>query len=74
LPGNVEAVKVWGESRTQVLVGVGGLIDINTLAIKMTMDLYEVRDQKTCMEKVRLMFDEYAAAIREKDANAKPED
>lgn len=73
LPANVEAVKVWGECRTQVIVGVGGLIDINTLAIKMTMDLYGVRDQKTCMEKVRAMFDEYRTALKEQE-DAKPKD
>lgn len=72
MPGNVEAVKVWAECRTQVIAGVGGIIDINILAVKVVMDLHGVKDQRKCMEKVRMMFDEYREAMEEKkDAESK---
>lgn len=72
----MEAVKVWKECRTQVIAGFGGIIDINILAVKMTMDMHGIRDQRACMEKVRLMFDEYRSAIEEKEEreNAKSKD
>lgn len=67
LPGNVEAVKVWAECRTQVIAGIGGVIDIDIMTVKMVMDLFGVKNQKACLEKVRLMFDEYKDAMKEKE-------
>jgi hypothetical protein len=67
MPGNAEAVKIWDRSRTQVIAGVGGVIDINVLAVKMLMDLYGVRDQRTCLEKVRILFSEYLATLKERE-------
>lgn len=75
LPANREAVTIWGETRTQVIAGMGGIIDINILAVKMVMDMHGIRNQRDCMERVRVMFDEYRAAIEEKQEteNAKSE-
>ena len=51
----------------QVIAGAGGVIDINLLTVKMVMDLYGVEDQVHCMDRVRIMFSAYMAAIREKN-------
>lgn len=52
--------------RTQVITSaMGELLDINLTAVKMVMDLMQIDDQLICMEKVRVMFDEYKACIRE---------
>lgn len=36
----------------QYIVGMGGAVAINQMAIHAAMDLYEIEDRKTCFEKV----------------------
>jgi len=44
-------------TRNQVITGgMGGVIDINIQAVKIMMDLYDVKDQRRCMGKVRTLF------------------
>lgn len=56
-----------------MITGFSGVVDINVLAVKIIMDLHGVEDQRSCMEKVRLIFSDWMGAMREK-YDAKPED
>lgn len=73
MEANREAVQVWAECRTQVIAGFNGIIDINLLTVKMVMDLFGIKSQRDCMERVRVMFDEYRMALEENQENAKPQ-
>jgi len=43
--------------RGQIIVtGMGDVIDINILAVKAVMDLYDIDNQKACLEKVMRLF------------------
>jgi len=53
---NVDAVKVYFLAQNQLIVSMGQIIDLNVNAIKTIMDLYEVRDQRRCLEKVMELF------------------
>jgi hypothetical protein len=66
MEGNVEAVHIFSQTRTQVITGFETIIDINILAVGMVMDLMGVRDRRRCLAKVRTMFDEYKAALDDK--------
>jgi len=39
----------------QYIVGMGGAVAINQLAIHAAMELYEIEDKKTCFEKVVML-------------------
>lgn len=67
MPGNVEAVRIWFKCRKQIIAGPGGPIDINDLAVKMYMDLYSVRDQRTCLEKVKVLSESYWSVVMERE-------
>ena len=41
-----------------ITAGMGQIIDISIPAIKIVMDLYNVKDQKECLSKVRAAFHE----------------
>lgn len=73
MPGNAEAVRIWGRCRKQVIPGMNGPIDINVLAVTKIMDLYGVKNQKRCLEKVRILSDEYWAVVMERE-HAKSKD
>ncbi|OPY78293.1 MAG: hypothetical protein A4E65_02316 [Syntrophorhabdus sp. PtaU1.Bin153] len=66
MENNRDAVAVWGECKTQLIVGFGGAIDINLLAVKMIMDLYKITNQQDCLWRVRVMSDEYLKIVAEK--------
>lgn len=74
MEGNRDAVQVFGLCKTQVITGFDSIIDINILAVKMAMDLHGIVNQKDCVMKVRIMFNEYKEALDEKRKNAKPQD
>lgn len=67
MPGNVEAVRLWDKCKKQIIPGMGGPIDINDLAVKMYMDLYGVKDQRTCLEKVKTLSENYWAVVMERE-------
>ncbi|EHJ49492.1 hypothetical protein DFW101_3496 [Solidesulfovibrio carbinoliphilus subsp. oakridgensis] len=54
-PGNVEAYGIWSRCRGQLILGFGGAVDINVVAVKTIMDLEEVEDQRECMAKVQTL-------------------
>jgi hypothetical protein len=75
LPVNRDAVRIWEESRTQVIVGMAGIVDINILAVTALMDIYPggIRNKWDCLQRVRILFDEYRTILEEQN-NAKPKD
>ena len=62
---NVDAVKVYFIVQNQLVVSMGQIIDLNINAIKIVMDLYEVRDQKRCLEKVMELFNYFRKESKE---------
>ena len=53
---NIDAIKVYFITQNQLIISMGQIIDLDINAIKIVMDLYEVRDQKRCLEKVMELF------------------
>jgi peroxiredoxin family protein len=66
MDANRDAVVIWAETRTQVIPGMNGPIDINILAVSMMMDLYGIEDKLDCLARVRTMYEEYQETLREK--------
>ena len=57
MPSNKEAAEVYMVVRNQAITaGMGQVIDLSIPALKIVMDLYGVRDQRSCFEKVRRTF------------------
>jgi hypothetical protein len=57
MPENREAAEVYYMTRNQIITaGMRQVIDISIPAVKIVMDLLGVRDQKTCIMKVRRAF------------------
>ena len=56
---NDEALSIYQICSGQlILAPMGGPIGINILAVKTAMDLYDIEDQKDCMERVLFIFRE----------------
>jgi len=56
---NADAIQIYQICSGQLIMApMGGPIDINILAVKTAMDLYEIEDQKECLEKVLFIFRE----------------
>jgi hypothetical protein len=54
---NEEVSKVFTITRRQVItVGMGQVADISIPAVKIAMDLYGVKDQLGCLNRVRKLF------------------
>jgi len=54
---NEEVAQVYMLARRQVItVGAGQVADLSIPAVKIVMDLYRVRDQKACLNRVRRLF------------------
>ena len=60
IPGNEQAARVFRMVRNQVITFHNGrndtVIDLNYPAVKMIMDLYGVKNQRDCFEKVLRVF------------------
>ena len=57
LEENYEVADVYIMCRNQVITaGMGEIIDINLQTVKTVMDLYGVKNQRECMEKVTTTF------------------
>ena len=67
MPENEEAARVFQRVRGQVIaVGMEGkVIDLNYPAVKMVMDLYGVKNQKDCFEKVVRVFHHFLKEVDE---------
>jgi len=54
---NEDIASVYLVSRRQIILGEQGrVMDIDVRAVKVAMDLYEVKDQKECLDRVRCTF------------------
>ena len=55
---NEEAAKVYMLTRRQVVaMGMGGqIVDISIPAVKIVMDLFGIKDQAACLNRVRKLF------------------
>lgn len=52
-------------TRNQIITeGMGQVIDINILAVMGVMDLFKVRDQKTCLLKVHKAFHHFKPEVK----------
>ena len=61
--------------RDQVLIdSAGNMISISIPAVKVVMDLYEIKDQKDCLTKVLCLFDNYRTFIKEKEEGSREGD
>ena len=58
LPQNYEALQVYGLCKSQLIVGMAGIVGIRLEAVKVAMDLLGVDDQIICAEKVLVFSDE----------------
>lgn len=52
---NIDAIKVYRLSKNQVIQLNEG-VDLNLLAVKAVMDIYKVKDQEVCLQKVTKLF------------------
>ena len=51
-----EVAQVFFATRSQWITNGEKIIDIDIRAVKCAMDIYQVVDQKTCFERVRVIF------------------
>lgn len=57
MPENADAARIYPIVRNQVITVGEHVIDINILAVKAVMDMYGIEDQRTCLKKIRAVFD-----------------
>ena len=63
---NQDAGKVYIMCRNQVITaGMGEVVDLNLQTVKTVMDLYNIKDQRECMEKVTKTFRHYLSKRRD---------
>jgi hypothetical protein len=55
----------------QYIMGMGGAVAINQMAIHAAMDLYQIEDRKTCFEKVVMVYRKVLGDDREQAKVAK---
>lgn len=66
LEENQDAGTIYIMCRNQVITaGMGEIIDINLQTVKTVMDLYNIKDQRECMEKVTKTFRHYLSKRRD---------
>jgi len=54
---NIEIEKIYLLTRNQVITGMNGqILDIDIKAIKVAMDIYEIKNQPDCLDRVRRLF------------------
>jgi hypothetical protein len=66
LPENEEAERIYMTVQDQYIVGMGGAVALNQMAIHKAMELYEIQDKRTCFEKVVLVGREVLKSERDK--------
>jgi len=52
MPENLDAWKIYTICSGQLIVGPGGPVDLDHNAIHRAMELYNIKDRKTCFEQV----------------------
>lgn len=72
LPENRDAIEVYTKVRGQHIMGFGGPVDINIVAVKTIMDLYNIENQRVVLEKVHKAYNHIWSRIRtEQEAESK---
>lgn len=65
-PQNHDAAAIYMLTRNQVVTaGMGQPVDISIPAVKIAMDLYEVKDQRACLERVLRVFQHFERIRRD---------
>ncbi len=54
---NVDPIKVYFAVNNQVIIAGDKVIGIDVNAIKNVMEIYKVKNQESCFDKVRKLFD-----------------
>lgn len=67
MPENAEAVQIFPVVRNQVVTVGDHVIDINIPAVKTAMDLWGIKDQKSCLNKIRAAFHYFLPVQGESD-------
>ncbi|MEN6615114.1 MAG: hypothetical protein ABFD12_01010 [Syntrophorhabdus sp.] len=55
-PENEEIAEVYFQSRSQVIATQGQVVSLNVCAVKIIMDLLEIKDQRKCLRRVMQAF------------------
>ena len=55
-PENEDPARVWEKVQNQVIITMGEVVDINHVAVKTVMDIYNVKNQRQCFEAVLDLF------------------
>jgi hypothetical protein len=64
---NADAYQIFLLVQNQVIVaGMGDILDLSFPAVQFAMDLYGIRNQRECFEKVKYLFDTVQRIRREK--------
>ncbi len=56
LPENMEIARVYISVRGQVIASLGGIIDINHLAVDAAINRYHIKDKQRCFDQVVKVF------------------
>lgn len=66
LPENEDAEKIYLAVQDQLIVGMGGAVALNQLAIHAAMDLFEVEYKQDCFDKVVMVGRHFIGQQNEK--------
>ena len=66
-PKNIDALKIFNIVRNQFIMGTGGPIDINQIAIHSAMELYGIKNRQKCFIKVLQLAQQRISDINKKD-------
>ena len=63
---NADAFRIFFLVQHQLILSMGGVVDINHLAIHAAMDLYQIQDRRRCFEKVLKISRWWVSKMNEK--------
>jgi hypothetical protein len=64
---NEDAARIYRMVQGQVITAGEQIVDLNYQSVKMVMDLYGIKDQRRCFEKVVRTFNFFLSEQRKKD-------
>ncbi|MFH2075120.1 MAG: hypothetical protein ABIJ57_07200 [Pseudomonadota bacterium] len=64
---NEDALKIFLATHYQLLIGPGGPIEINQVAVHEAMRLYRVRQRRACFEKVMVLSRWWIDRLKQKE-------
>ena len=66
MPENSEALQVYTKVQNQHIMGMNGPIDLDLKSVKIVMDLLDIQDQKSCLDRVHKAYQTVISGLREK--------